>query len=307
MKYVKKISGVDPIRLRRINGRAKATVGSIAGDIKNEAFTLDYYPGAAAAFSVRILTRGAGNGDDVIRLRRSYDDTETYISFDDNGVLDAAAIGAFCGTSLGYVSAWLDQSGNDKHAYAPALSKQPMIWDGAAVISLNGTIAVDLLTGTISGSSNRVLRTATGVISSTADPLYAFAVGCIKTGVTTQYAKIMGPPVVMAVNGGTATNRSYFFSVWRGNTIYWGAGSNLPQGTQFLRSETGVGTTFTGYLDSASIKTASVGTSAYTTSVDIGGGGGSSHLIQEYILYDSDESSTKADIETSINDYFGMY
>jgi hypothetical protein len=104
---------------------------------------LDTYTGAAAAYSVRKLSKDyTGN---CMRVRRSSDESVQDIGFDSNGDLDTAAISTFVGDAYGYVSIWYDQSGNGNNAVQSTTSAQPMIYDrvAAAVVTENGKPALD--------------------------------------------------------------------------------------------------------------------------------------------------------------------
>lgn len=89
-------------------------------------YFLDTFDGASAAYSLRKL-RSAYSGN-AIKIRRSSDSEELDIGFV-NGVVDSASIISFCTGTVGYVTTWYDQSGNDRHAVAPTTTAQPKIYD----------------------------------------------------------------------------------------------------------------------------------------------------------------------------------
>ncbi len=101
---------------------------------------------AAAAYSVRQLSDKAVL---CMRIRRDMgagnpgDDDETNIGFDSNGDLDTQAIADFCGTGTGYVTRWWDQSVNSNHAEQDGQGEQPQIYNGTAVVTENGKPALD--------------------------------------------------------------------------------------------------------------------------------------------------------------------
>jgi len=92
---------------------------------------LDLYPSAAAAYSLRKL-RAAYTGS-AIRVRRT-DNTELDIGFVNN-VLDTTTLLTFCGSGVGNVIKWYDQSGNTKDA-ANTLTT-PQIVTGGNLITKN--------------------------------------------------------------------------------------------------------------------------------------------------------------------------
>ena len=117
------------------------------------AFTglLDDYPGAAAAYSVRLLDKDYAGS--CIRVRRASDNTEQDIGFDANGDLDTAALTSFCTGTNGFVRTWYDQSGSGRHVGQATTSLQPSIVSSGSVLLLNGLPAIDWP----SNSANKVL------------------------------------------------------------------------------------------------------------------------------------------------------
>lgn len=91
---------------------------------------LDAYSGATAAYSLRLL-RGEYSGS-AIRVRRTDDNEEQDIGFRNND-LDTSALAAFCGSSDGYITTWYEQSGASGAANLTqsTASNQPKIYDGA--------------------------------------------------------------------------------------------------------------------------------------------------------------------------------
>jgi hypothetical protein len=100
-------------------------------------------PNAAAAYSVRQL----GDAKLCMKVRRGSDDATKNIGFK-NGVVDTAAIEAFCGNSDGTVDTWYDQSGSGNHATQGTVLAQPKIYDNATGIEKdnNGNITTRFLT-----------------------------------------------------------------------------------------------------------------------------------------------------------------
>ena len=92
-----------------------------------ELLLLEEYPGAAAAYSLRLLDNTYTG--DSIRVRRASDNAEQDIGFDANGDLDTETLLAHCNNSKGYVKTWYDQSGNGNDATQTTTADQPMIVD----------------------------------------------------------------------------------------------------------------------------------------------------------------------------------
>ena len=101
---------------------------------------LDYYPNAAAAYSVRKL-RAAYTGSSI-RVRRSSDNTEQDIGFS-NGDLDTSALTSFCGSGDGFVTTWYDQSGNGYNVIQSIAANQPQIVSSGVVLTENSKPCVN--------------------------------------------------------------------------------------------------------------------------------------------------------------------
>jgi hypothetical protein len=97
---------------------------------------LDTYPGAAAAYSLRLLKSDyTGN---AIRVRRSSDNAEQNIGFDGSGNLDTSTLTSFCGSGNGFVTTWYDQSGNSRDIIQSTAANQPQIVNAGAIIQMSG-------------------------------------------------------------------------------------------------------------------------------------------------------------------------
>ena len=97
---------------------------------------LEFYPGAAAAYSLRQLRRSVFPY--AIRVRRSSDSTEQDIGFNSNGELDTNALLDFADGGDAWVSVWYDQSSNGNDAVQDTPSAQPQIVSSGSVITQNG-------------------------------------------------------------------------------------------------------------------------------------------------------------------------
>ncbi len=90
---------------------------------------LDTFSGATAAYSLRLLSNSySGN---AVKVRRASDDTELDIGFS-SGELDTSALATHCGSSDGFVVTWYDQSGNSNNATQSTAADQPKIYDASA-------------------------------------------------------------------------------------------------------------------------------------------------------------------------------
>jgi hypothetical protein len=97
---------------------------------------LETYSGAAAAYSLRKLRTGyVGN---AIRVRRSSDNTEQDIAFNNSGGLDTTSLLAFVGNGNGFVTTWYDQSSNGYNMLQTTPTAQPQIVSSGNMILENG-------------------------------------------------------------------------------------------------------------------------------------------------------------------------
>lgn len=123
------------------NSMFLATHGILARSGATPAFTglLDTYSGAEAAYSLRKL-RSAYSGN-AIRVRRSSDNTEQDFGFVNN-VLDTASLLTFVGAGNGFVTTWYDQSGNVKNTTQSTAANQPRIVNAGSIDLVNSKPAI---------------------------------------------------------------------------------------------------------------------------------------------------------------------
>jgi len=98
---------------------------------------LDFAPGAAAAYSLRNLSRSYAGP--VVTVRRSTDSAEA--DFTAAEVSDGT-LAAWCGGGDGFVKTWWDQSGNARHATQATAAAQPQIVDSGVLVTEGGRAAV---------------------------------------------------------------------------------------------------------------------------------------------------------------------
>ncbi len=105
---------------------------------------LDTYSGATAAYSLRLLRSGYSGS--AIRVRRAYDNAEQDIGFRNNE-LDTSALADFSLDSDCFITTWYEQSGASGAANMTqsTASKQPKIYDSAtsSVVLENGKPTID--------------------------------------------------------------------------------------------------------------------------------------------------------------------
>ena len=262
----------------------------ISYDETSNAFTglLDDYPGAAAAYSLRLLDTTYNQS--AIRVRRASDNHEQNIGFDGND-LDITALATFCAGTNGFVKTWYDQSGNARNAMQATTSAQPKVYDSSTGVELENGKPTAYWT---SASMNLIATPASPI----SQPYTIFAVAA-----NDDYQSLAG---VADVQSGMWLGTHYIsggINVVRFGTELFGAASTPNQSIYYglgngVNSEVGVNgiTEATGNAGSADITRFGIGVSF-----------GYLGAIQEVIFYSSDQSTNRAAIETNINDAYSIY
>ena len=244
-----------------------------------------YGSGAEAAYSTRRLN---GNVTDCMVIRRASDSTTTTIGFDGEDI-DEAAITTFCTGTSCTVYQWLDQSGNGNTATAAAPANEPTIYTGGALVTENGKVAVkfdgtdDILDASLT-ISNDFTAIVTGLSTDTTSNQKFIADQTNSKG-------------QLFVNAG---NYNWF----DGSTATALESADVLRHLFFVSAD--AGGSFVS-IDGADQSITGIGNTGYGE-LKIGGRTISSQYlngnIQEIILYASDKSSVRTDIEENIGDYF---
>lgn len=269
-------------------------------DVAAATLLLDTYTDAAAAYSLRKL-RTAYTGDAVeVYNGSSYAD----IGFDGSGELDTTALATHCGSNDGFVSKWYDQSGNTNTAAQTTTSEMPKIYDGTTGVVLNSNSNPAVFFQ--DGISNSLPSTVTH----SSDPIFITAVSEVPSGATNERSNIY--------TGGGSTD--FEFRNWAGSQVTIRIGDGSTVATNAIS-----GTTvdevilLTGYNVSSSLNlflngTASASnpvTANYSVTFPVGGIHASRTTIPNYIseivVYESDQSSNRTDIEDNINTFYNIY
>jgi hypothetical protein len=283
-----------------INGRARVGVRVVVGPSPSPSYLLDTYGGAAAAYSLRKLSSTySGN---AIRVRRSSDNTETNIGFDGSGNLDQAALTTFVGAGNGFVTTWYDQSGNGKNATNTTAIRQPKIVNSGSILLKNGKPNINFTSQTLNiGTSLNISSTSfmsfLGNSSSTGSPSAAI--------ITYQSNPVDNPELRFGLGDG---QNSY----WNGGYVtYTGAAGFLTNKIFNMIIQSGITVNIYGNntLSATGTRTGTWNTGVFNFSL---GGYHSLGLYrdgdcQEYILWNSDQSSNRSGINSNINSYYSIY
>jgi hypothetical protein len=278
---------------------------------------LDFYPNAAAAYSLRKL-RSAYTGS-AIRVRRT-DFQESDIGFTGLGNLDTAALLAFTGTGAldnGFVTTWYDQSGNGYNATQTTAANQPQIVSSGSVITDNGkpTLQFDgiddnldanslasVFSGNNSFFSTSSVFKCTNILSGSEQSVFGF--GSSTTNTPTIF---IGPTSrIPFTNVTTSSIRSDSnienrnFGTSSANQVLCFTDKSFNNSNLFTNGVLNQSATAT--IGNVTLNLFAIGTLSRVTKVIYFNG-----LTQEIVIYNSDESSNRTGIETNINDFYSIY
>jgi hypothetical protein len=250
---------------------------------------LEDYSGAAAAYSVRKISRYSTAL--CMRVREDSGNTETDIGFDANGELDVAAIIAHCGTANGYVVTWYDQSGNGHHMTQSTAADQPQIYDGTAVLTKNGKPIISSSDGTDRLTSTTLLLNS----------------------VTSWQFSVIEAQSTFDVLWGSNLNTSSLLISQSGSSLTDGGGGNLSSQTMYKNGSPWTPSTrddvyqdvsdtqiiFSSEQTHASNWGSSNTNLGYQQSSSV-----SMFGMQEQVIYTSDQSTNRTAIESNIDTYY---
>lgn len=257
---------------------------------------LDTYSGAAAAYSLRKL-RTAYTGN-AIRVRRSNDNAETDIGFNVFGELDTVSLAAHCGSNDGFVKTWYDQASTND-ATQTNTANQPKIYDGSTgVVTENGKPKLDFVIGSKMSTS----------LTLNNDPLFITAVAKSNT---------FRPSVV---DVGPSAYNKFSLELWvlsgvgRRFALFYGDGLNYDAILLDNNNINEAIITAFKLNDSAKLFANGVELGASSFDYDSSGvlgfqnrGNNSAMLLGEVIVYSSDQSSNRTNIEDNINTFYDIY
>jgi len=252
---------------------------------------LDEYPGAAAAYSLRLLNTDY-TGDAIV-VRRASDNATQSIGFID-GELDTDTLNTFCSGTDGFVATWYDQSGNGFNVTNTTASRQPKIFDSANGIVLeNGKPTIEF-----DGSKT---FTTTATISNASD-YYMFYVRN-KTVAETGY--------LLHSETGQLIIEVFEYAAYLDpvNSI---EGTGILEGHKLVHFELNSTTGGKVYENSINTQTGlNYSQTAISSKTAIGGiyAGEGDFIgnIQELIIYNTNQSSNRTGIETNINNFYSIY
>lgn len=251
---------------------------------------LDTYSGAAAAYSLRLLDSTYTGS--AIRVRRSSDNTEQDIGFNVFGELNTSSLSTFAGAGDAFVKTWYDQSGNSNDATQTTTSNQPKIVSSGAVITENGKPAVqfdnsdDYFEFPITYSTTSIQLHS---VFATSDTKWVL----LRDGT----APTKNIPIAQAGSAGTPIDGVTSANFYK-NSALQSISTRTEVVTTYSTSTQGL-MTINGNIASTGSSTILFGryVSSYTMNAK----------HQELVIYTTDETSNRTDIETNINTFYNIY
>jgi hypothetical protein len=257
---------------------------------------LDLYPGAAAAYSLRLLDKDYTGS--AIRVRRATDNAEQDIGFDDNGDLDTTSLATFCSGTDGFVKTWYDQAGSND-ATQSGTTLQPKIYDSATGVVTNDDNGLPV----IQGVTDNYLNLSSDIIGSSDFSIYT---------ASTRKSNDMLYGGNSPIYGVWAASSNLLRSRFANPNTEVNFSSTLPEDALFLSyfNRSGNNAELAANGETAATATL-VSSNEFTAKYLLVGNGVVSFnyegQIFECVFYDSDQSSNRTGIESNINDYYSIY
>ena len=260
------------------------------------AFTglLDTYSGAAAAYSLRLLSSTYSGS--AIRVRRADDNAEQDIGFRNNE-LDTSTLESFSLGSDCFITTWYDQSGNSNNATNSTAANQPKIVSSGTTITENNKPSIEY-----DGSGDQLQ------LSSSIDLSNEFFLPLVYKSNRTS-----SEDYVLYGDGGSSRIRLYqgLYRLYIDNVTYGFSTANDNFGTQYLfTNEADDSRNLAVYRNSSQIGETEVIPIGDNWIIEYLGYGSSrpiTGLLQEVVIYATDQSNYRTGIETNINDYYSIY
>lgn len=255
-------------------------------------YLLDTYT-ATAAYSLRQLKTGVTS---VVRVRRSSDNAES--DFSPSDITDGTLTTWVGAGNDGFVVTVYDQVGSNDVTQA-AGSSQPLIVEGGSLLTTGSLPCVDFSTST--GGNRPPMDFTSAVTFQT-----AFIVA--KTDVQNTVNYVLGnesPAQGVYWNGSAAAVSG--IGAFDGTNANDLTGEDLNQHLGYLNMRSS-----NLYVAKDGATETNTGTFASSLTVDLFGGRSAASSIysrgtmQEVILFNSDESGNKSDIESDINTYYSI-
>jgi hypothetical protein len=264
------------------------------GSFASAAYFTDLYGTPAAAYSLRKLSPNTLYSGAAIRVRRSSDNTEQDINFVSSAVdapLDTTALSSFVGANNGFVVTWYNQNGSANHFTQTTASLQPRIVNAGTIELLGGLPCINILNVAWFGNNDLRgnARQDTYIVRSNSKTTYIKQADQTDSRVFDLVADIG--------SGSTAFTRFY------GNPNFY-ANKVLFTGT--TRGQ--VYTTFNGHKIEVHQNADTSVWGGYRFGIYPGlADFNYEGLVSEFIVYKSDKSSQRDNINDNQNDYYNVF
>ena len=294
---------------------------------------LDTYASAEGAYSLRKLRSAYASY--CIKVRRSSDNTTQDIGFVDN-VLDTASLLTFTGANSGYIDTWYDQSGNGRNLTQSTTSQQPLIVSSGTINKTNNNPSIyfdptasNYLYAATAANWKFLHYSNTSVFTvarcgTVTDPEDVYTVWATTGSVA---GSRYGAYLLHDTRSSVPRDRVLLHLVQTGTVIInIQTAGDTPANAQFLASlickpadataaeksalQTNNGTPRKNNTATGGVQDADPIHPLYLGMGLNSSGVGATYLkgtIQEVVLYASDKTSDRDNINSSINGFYGMY
>lgn len=261
---------------------------------------------AYTGISLRKLRTGQ---DSCIIVRRSSDNTTQLIGFV-GCMIDTNSLKAFVGAGNGFVTDWIDGTGNGLNFTQATTSRQPKIINSGTIYYDGGKPAVyfngsTYMTAAVALTSNTLYNYS--VINNTSGTNNAARILSFWLGTQSDYNNTNG--FVVAFNTAAAGMYNYRNNAYVGSLGAYTAGTRYLMYSYLQTSTAGLarngGTASTGSTSATNINAqyARIGVDGNTLNAVAYLTG----YIQETIIFNSNVSASRTGIESNINGYWSIY
>lgn len=256
-------------------------------------YLLDTYGSAKVAYSLRKLSASQTN---AITIRRSNDNATLDVGFVGED-LDTSAITSFVGANNAFITKWWDQSGNGNDLSGLTTTQQPLIVSGGTIqLAVNSKPAISF-----DGSNNYLtLTTAITTVNTLTETWVIDRKG--------------GAELSVGLANSSSTNPFYSFWFSDGNVYFRpGAASGVSISAGNIVDDYLLFSVFSGNTWTLTVNNGIPTSGAYTgsgLSLDVFGKRSTSYnksLQQEYILWETNQTSNQTNIQNNINNYYSVY
>jgi len=214
--------------------------------------------------------------------------------------LDTVALADHCGSNDGFVSKWYCQSGNSNDAVQTNTGSMPKIYDGTTGVMTDGNGAL-----TISyDASNDFMTTA---LTLNTESISVFAVNQTPNGSFAPIVGLGGATAYLNLEIQNAQDANLKVYAGNGSTYTTHASSTGTSTDAMLYSYSKVGNALSGYVNgaqeiSATETKSSSGVLGFRVRSKV-----TVTYISEVVIYQSDQSSNRTNIESNINTFYDIF